>query len=340
MPGVTLNAETQRAPRRAEASSAFSLRARRLCVECPAVLLVALLLAALAPALPAQEEEESGARIAPAQVPASEKAKLAKLLPAPGGAGATAEEPRFYAADLYQYIDGAAEAFHMYDLVAMVHREYKAGGAEITVDIYDMGEPINAFGIYSAERSPENRYIQVGAEGYIDEHVLNFLQGSFYVKLSAFSDKGSAQPAMRSFAGEISKRIGGGAALPAVLAVFPASGRVARSEKYVKRAPLGHEFLAPACTADYRFAGKQSSLLISTSADAAQAKKKLELLRGYFAKGGKVADEPALPGAWRGSSSREGQAIFFARGRHTVVLLNPPAEPQTLLKEVISRIKD
>jgi hypothetical protein len=295
---------------------------------------------ALAGLLPAQEEEESGARKAPAQVPASEKARLAKLLPAPRGAGARAEEPRFYAADLYQYIDGAAQAFHMYDLVAMVHREYKAGDAEITVDIYDMGEPINAFGIYSAERSPENRYIQAGAEGYIDEHVLNFLQGSFYVKMSAFSDKGSAQPAMRSFAGEISKRIGGGTALPSILAVFPAAGRVARSEKYVKRAPLGHEFLASACTADYRFAGKQSSLLISTSADAAQAKRKLELLRGYFAKSGKVANEPALPGAWRGSSSHEGETIFLARGRYTVLLLNPPADAAAFLKEVASRLKD
>ena len=298
-----------------------------------------LLMLALAGLLPAQEEE-SGARQAPAQVPASEKARLAKLLPAPGGSGARVEEPRFYAADLYQYIDGAAEAFHMYDLVAMVHREYKAGDAEITVDIYDMGEPINAFGIYSAERSPENRYIQAGAEGYIDEHVLNFLQGSFYVKLSAFSDKGSVQPAMRSLAGEISKRIGGAAALPSILAVFPAAGRVARSEKYVKRAPLGHEFLAPACTADYRFAGKQSSLLISTSADAAQAKKKLELLKGYFAKSGKVAGEPALPGAWRGASSHEGETIFFARGRYTVLLLNPPADAAAFLKEVASRMKD
>ena len=298
-----------------------------------------LVILALAGLLPAQEEE-SGARQAPAQVPASEKARLGKLLPAPRGAGARAEEPRFYAADLYQYIDGAAEAFHMYDLVAMVHREYKAGDAEITVDIYDMGEPINAFGIYSAERSPENHYIQAGAEGYIDEHVLNFLQGSFSVKLSAFSDRGSAQPVMRSLAGEIAKRIGGAAALPAILAVFPAAGRVARSEKYVKRAPLGHEFLAPACTADYRFAGKQSSLLISTSADAAQAKKKLELLKGYFAKSGKVADEPALPGAWRGASSHEGGAIFFARGRYTVLLLNPPADAAAFLKEVASRLKD
>jgi hypothetical protein len=302
-------------------------------------LLAALLLVALAGLLAAQEEE-SGARKAPAPVPASERARLAKLLPAPRGPGARAEEPRFYAADLYQYIDGAAEAFHMYDLVAMVHREYKAGDAEITVDIYDMGEPINAFGIYSAERSPENRYIQAGAEGYIDEHVLNFLQGSFYVKLSAFSDRGSAQPAMRSFAGEVSKRIGGATALPAILETFPAAGRVARSEKYVKRAPLGHEFLAPACTADYRFAGKQSSLLISTSADASQAKKKLELLKGYFAKSGKVADEPALPGAWRGASSREGEAIFFARGRYTVLLLNPPADAAAFLKEVASRLKD
>ena len=53
-----------------------------------------------------------------------------------------------------------------------------------------MGNPLNAFGVYAAERSPEYKYIPVGAEGYISEGVLNFVQDRFYVKLSGFGENG------------------------------------------------------------------------------------------------------------------------------------------------------
>jgi len=36
----------------------------------------------------------------------------------------------------------------------------------VTVDIYDMGNAQNAFGIYASERSPDNSFITLGAEGY------------------------------------------------------------------------------------------------------------------------------------------------------------------------------
>ncbi len=274
-----------------------------------------------------------------AQVPADERSKLARLLPDPQSTGATAQQARFYGADLYQYIDGAAEVYHSYEMVAMVHREYKAGAADVTVDIYDMHDPLNAFGIYSAERSPENRYIPVGAEGYIDQNVLNFLQGTFYVKLSAFSDKGSVQPLMRSFAFEISKRIGGSRSMPAVLALLPVAGRVPHSEKYVKKAPLGHEFLAPACTADYRFSGKLSTVVVSLSADSREANRRFQSLKAYFAKAGKVVDEPAVTGGLRGFDS-EGNMLFFLLSRYTVLVANPPADSAALLKDLIAHTKE
>lgn len=220
-----------------------------------------LFVLALAGMLAAQEEEEGGAKAKPAAVPAAEKTKLAKLLPDPRALAASAEEPRFYSSDLYRYIDGGAEAYHMFDLVAMVHCEYKPKDAEVTVDVYDMGTALNAFGIYSAERSPDYHFIPAGAEGYIDENILRFLQGPFYVKLSAFSDKLKTKPILESFAGDISRRIGQGKSLPAALALFPERNLVARSQKYVKKAPLGHEFLAPASTATYAFGGKESTLL-------------------------------------------------------------------------------
>ena len=63
-------------------------------------------------------------------------------------------EARFFSDNLWELINGAAEAFHSCRMEVMLHQNFVLGEAEVTVEIYDMGNPLNAFGIYSAERSP------------------------------------------------------------------------------------------------------------------------------------------------------------------------------------------
>jgi hypothetical protein len=123
-----------------------------------------LCLLAFSAPLPGQPADRESAR--PAAIPTPEKNKLAALLPAPpeffGKPGAPA---KFYSTDLYHYLDGGADAYLDYGLVALIHREFKAGSVDLTVDIYDMGDPLRAFGIYSAERSPVPRRKAVWAAG-------------------------------------------------------------------------------------------------------------------------------------------------------------------------------
>jgi hypothetical protein len=171
--------------------------------------LVLLLLAlAIASLLPAQEGDHGGAA-KPKPIAAAEKDKLTRLLPDPRRLGATARPAQLYGSDLYRYLDGGADAYHTHGLVAMVHRQYRTKDTDVTVDVYDFGSPANARVIYAAERSTDSHLIPIGAEGYIDQNILNFVQDSFYVKLSGFSDKQQAEPAMKAFAGDISRRIRG-----------------------------------------------------------------------------------------------------------------------------------
>ena len=72
----------------------------------------------------------------------------------------------------------------LYDFQLLLHGEFKAVAADFTADVYDMGKPEDAFGVYSVERSPKYSYIPVGAEGYRSKGVLNFFQDRYYVKLS------------------------------------------------------------------------------------------------------------------------------------------------------------
>ena len=242
-----------------------------------------------------------------APIPAEVKTRLGALLPKGRDAA------RFYSSDLYRYMDGGADIYLKYGLVALAHREYKRAGVEMTVDVFDMGGALKAFGIYSAERSPEYHFVDIGAEGYSSESTLNFLQGRYYVRLSAFGD-GTA-PALDNFARAISRSIGGDRSLPSLLDVLPRENRVARSEKYVVQAPAGHDFLAPALTASYRFDGKATTLVISLAADEREAEQRVAQLRQYYPRSG-------------------GETIFFARGRWAVLCLHAPADAAALLDKV------
>jgi len=142
-------------------------------------------------------------------VPPALRARLVALLPDGKSFGAQPSgQPAYYSTDLYRYIDGGAEAYQKRGFVALVRREYRTAGAEITVDIYDMGGAANALAMFRAERSPDCRAVAIGAGGYAAEGMLNFTRSRYYVKLLAFSEKGGTAAALETAARDISRRIG------------------------------------------------------------------------------------------------------------------------------------
>jgi len=172
-----------------------------------------------------------------APIPAEVKTRLGALLPKGGNA------VRFYSSDLYRYMDGGADIYLKYGLVALAHREYKRAGVDMTVDVFDMGGPLQAFGIYSAERSPEYRFIDIGTEGYSSESTLNFLQGRYYVRLSAFGD--GAAPALPH--GDLDDRGEGRKVVACVLCHIPGRAlRVQQTGRELARRDLVGTALEPA----------------------------------------------------------------------------------------------
>jgi len=309
-------------------------------IEMRSIALCLLLISGLPLLLTAQEE--GGEAAAPAVIPAAAKERLARLLPEPSEVGAARSgEQKFYSSDLFQYTDGGADIYLDYGMVAMVHQEYKSSSTDFTLDIYNMGTPANAFGIYAGESSPDYHFLPFGAEGYGTNEILNFLQDEFYVKLSGFSDKEKTGPALERFAQAVSRRIGPSAALPKFLTLFPPERLVSHSAKYVKKAPLGHEFLAPAILASYALGDKPTTLVISKAANASGAALKVEKLREYFGRSGKVAPKPGLaPSAFWGSNQLEGETVFLASGSYAILCLNPPPEPESFLQSVMERIAE
>jgi hypothetical protein len=275
-----------------------------------------------------------------AQNSASSHPQFAKLLadPLPGHPKPQAEASFYKPDTLYQYIDGGADVYLLYDFQVLLHQDFKSSTADITTDVYDMGKPEDAFGIYSAERSPKYSYIPVGAEGYRSKGVLNFFQDRYYVKLSGSG--ASADALLDQFARTLSTRIGGSRTAPSLLVKFPQLHRVKHSEQYIRKDPLGHAFLAPAYVVTYASTPRESKLLVSVANDAAGAKARLDQLAKHFKQTGESSPAPELgEGGIRAKNSFEGDIIARTQGRYVIVLLNPPQDGTTLLKSAAQALR-
>jgi len=258
--------------------------------------------------------------------------------PLPGNPTAPAA-PTFYGPDnLYQYMDGGADVYLLYDFQVLLHQDVKSGQTELTVDIFDMGNSEDAFGMYAAERASDYNFLDIGVEAYRNEGILNFLQDRYYIKLAGFGP-GSDDLLLR-FARVISERMGGAQSFPPLLEKIPQEHRVKHSEQFTRKDPLGHPFLSPAYLASYKQGESESKLLISVAKDAAEAKTRLETLTKYFRESGKCEAAPDLgDGAVQASNTFEGHVIAFAQGRYLIMVVNPAGDAAALLKKTAQDLK-
>jgi hypothetical protein len=271
-------------------------------------------------------------------VPAEVSKKLTSLLPEGREVGASLTEgPAFYGpGNLYEYIDGGAEAFVGYDFAALGHSVYQKGDAEVTVDVYDMRRPENAFGIYASERSPDYSFVPIGAEGYEGDLLINFVSDRYYVKLSAFSETQKGAALLEPFARKISTAIGAAPSLPKAVSLFPRTHLLPHTQSFVLRSPLGREFLSPAYTAKYSFGGDTETLVVLSFAQNPEAARgRVTQLCAEAEKVGRCAavDEPR--GGFRGSTRYEGKFLAFPRGNVAVIVLNPPGAETDLVAQLL-----
>jgi hypothetical protein len=268
------------------------------------------------------------------------RAQLAQLVPDPLPAGVTSQgTPSFYTPEnLFQYMDGGADIFLVYGVQMLLHRDLRAGKADIALDIFDMGSTDTAFGMYAAERVPDEPYINVGTEGYANHGSLYFYQDRYYVKLTAVGE--GADPALAELGRRISSRIGANPGLPAILVSLPVENRLPHSEQYMPTAPLGHDFLGPAYVATYLLEGKQSKILVTQARDHADAQKRLQELEENFARTGQYKPAPEIAeGAIRGSNRYEGTVAALVTGRYLILLQQPTDQGTELLKKVSRSLK-
>jgi len=154
--------------------------------------------------------------------------------------------------NLWDLINGAAELYVSYDFVDLHLADYKSrAGTVIHAEVYRHSSTENAFGIYSSERSPEYNFIPVGIQGYLEEGVLNYFTGQFYIKLYSTGSGKEVQESLKSIAEIVSDHLGQKNEWPALLEEFPAEGRLDNRDHYTRENFIGLDFLHSAFTAEY-----------------------------------------------------------------------------------------
>jgi hypothetical protein len=174
----------------------------------------------------------------------------------------------FSPANLYDYINGAADLYLKYDFQELTVADYlNDQKASVTIEVYRHKTPVHAFGIYSQERLGNANDLEVGVQGYSEKGVLNFLTADCYVKMSGIDVGPEEQAVLHAFAKKVVEKLGGRGSLPSMLSAFPREGKKKNSEKFIAREFLGYAFFHSAFTADYELSGKKFKLFVIEGID-------------------------------------------------------------------------
>lgn len=171
--------------------------------------------------------------------------------------------PVFVPENLWDFINGAAENYLAYGFVDLHVAEYKKGRDVIKAEIYRHNNNTNAFGIYSSERSPSFRFVDLGAQGYIADGAINFFKGDYYIKIKTYSKKEKVLQAEETLAERVAGMLEGENSMPAMLLDFPAEGRKLNEEIFINESVLGHSFLSKAFRAAYQIGNDIFTIYIS-----------------------------------------------------------------------------
>jgi hypothetical protein len=231
--------------------------------------------------------------------------------------------PVFQPDKLRDYINGAAETYLAYGFVDLHVAEYKKGKNVIRIEIYHHSDHTMAFGIYSTERSPSFRFMNLGSQGYITDGIINFFKGNFYVRIRTSSKNEKVLQAEQALAMSTSSMLQGGTDMPQALSLFPAAGKKANEEMYINESVLGHKFLNKAFKSNYEVGPDSFSVFIMLTKTPDDAWKSAQT---YLASAGTEALESSS-GKYVISDGYNG-TIFLAWKEDRVVIISGLSKDQ------------
>ncbi len=226
--------------------------------------------------------------------------------------------------NLWDFINGAADTYLSLGFIDLNVCEYKKGKNIIKLEIYRHSSNVEAFGVYSSERSSGFRFLNIGAQAYSSGGILNFFKGNFYVKLRTNSKSEKIIQSLNTLAIRVAGMLPGEAAMPKTLGEFPVSGKLVNEEAYINEGVLGHEFLKQAFKAQYEADGTLFSIFILDKNSEEECR---NTVAAYLEKTGGEPDETS-GGKYVMKDGYNGN-IFLAWKGNRIVIISGLAKDQT-----------
>ena len=260
---------------------------------------------------------------------------------------------------LFEHINGQAELFLKYGFrksVFAIYQNKDRSENQIEVDVYDMGNVVQAFGVFSRFRN-EDRPGGFGLDSYLDDHTALFYKGKFFVLLYATE---SNPDSLRQFSKLISSKILNSSLPPKEISYFPKNGLKPGSIQYFPEGLLGHEYLKRGFRGTYieqaevkdkveakdkgETGEKEFHLFLAIFKDSQEATNALKFYKDDLSKKGKISSENLiLPGTWglKGEDPYQGKVVALQKGFYLlgVVGFEKGEGAENRLKEFIEKVK-
>jgi hypothetical protein len=264
---------------------------------------------------------------------------------------------------LFERINGQAQLFFKYGFQKSVFALYQNKNNskdQIELDIYDMGNVLQAFGIFSRFRS-EDRPAAVGLESYLEDRSLLFYKGRYFVMIYATETDPSL---LKRMALTISSSMVDSTPAPKELDYFPKDGLKSGSIGYYPEGLLGYQFLKRGFQGVYlekaeaKVKGENQSnakmevkeedkeyyLFLSLLKDSKEAENTVNTFRDRLSKKGKVdsgASTPFGSKALKGEDTYRGKVLLVPKGNYLLgaVGFRNDKEGEKRLAEFVNKVK-
>jgi hypothetical protein len=263
---------------------------------------------------------------------ASSFEQLLSALPAELDGWKKTDPERYTKSNLYDYIDGGAELYISYNFQGLLAVRYKGpGDEEIVVDIFDMGDSFNAFGVFSHGRESEDGLVGQGSE--YNSGLLTFWKDRYYVSIMAYPETAQKKQAVLDLGRRLAEAVPDNGTLPPVLALLPRVNLIPGSVRYFhhyiwlnshffisNENILGIDDQTQAVLAKYREGEAVLYLLIAAYPDIIKAGKARESFLAHYLPGAKEGMAEKAAGKWTGCRLRDTvlSVVFQAPSKETL----------------------
>jgi len=132
---------------------------------------------------------------------------------------------------IFDYINGAGEVYRSYAFSQVMVADYSSPGSpDITVELFDMGNPADAYGVFSYAKESEESGLGGGFER--KGRVLCFWQDRYYVCVASEERTDDSDRVLMELARAISERMPPASTPPDLVTLLPDEGRVDFSDRF------------------------------------------------------------------------------------------------------------